>query len=291
MKDKPLVSVIIPVFNQGQYLHEAINSVLKQTYSNFEIIVINDGSDDEVTVETLAGLKLMFDELRIINTANRGVVHARNLGIKEARGEYILPLDADDKIGKEYLEKAVAILLADSNAGIVYAKARYFGEEKGLVKLKPFSLKGILQKNVIYSSAFFRKKDWEKIGGYKTYMDGGLEDWDLWLSILELKRNVVEIPDILFYYRIRANSRNKKVHDNPRILFSIKLQIIKHHQELYSKNFEVLVDIITDLNNHIFEREEALNDIRNSRTFKLAQEFSKIYNFVLRRKSETAEVE
>ena len=138
MNGEPLVSVIIPVFNQGEYLHEAIDSVFAQEYSNFEIIVINDGSTDEYTIDILKNLKSIY-KLRVINTANLGVVHARNIGIKECRGEYILPLDSDDKIGKEYITQAVDILTADKNVGIVYARAKYFGVVNGQMYLKKFS--------------------------------------------------------------------------------------------------------------------------------------------------------
>ena len=104
----PKVSVIIPCYNHGEYLDEAVESVLTQTYQNFEIIIVDDGSTDQSTIDLLKVYRK--PKTRVIRTDNQGLASARNNGIKEAKGEYILPLDADDKIGKEYLKKAVKIL-------------------------------------------------------------------------------------------------------------------------------------------------------------------------------------
>jgi len=104
----PTVSVIVPCYNQGIYLDEAIQSVLGQTYQDFEIIIVDDGSDDGLTGLTNDLLRdYRRKRTRVIRTENRGVVSARNTAISHARGKYILPLDADDRIGSEYLEKAV----------------------------------------------------------------------------------------------------------------------------------------------------------------------------------------
>ena len=93
----PQVSVIIPCYNQGRYLDDAITSVLVQTYQNFEILIVDDGSTEPETIEILQDYQQ--PKTRIIRTENQGVATARNLGIAQAQGTYILPLDADDKIG------------------------------------------------------------------------------------------------------------------------------------------------------------------------------------------------
>jgi glycosyltransferase involved in cell wall biosynthesis len=101
----PKISVIIPCFNQGPYLDEAVDSVLAQTFQDFEILVVDDGSTDAETIKILRDFAR--PKTRIIRTENQGLSAARNNGIREAMGEYILPLDADDKIGPGYLEDAV----------------------------------------------------------------------------------------------------------------------------------------------------------------------------------------
>ena len=121
----PKVSVIIPCFNQGLYLDEAVESVLAQTFQDFEILVVDDGSTDEATIKMLKDYAR--PKTRVIHTDNQGLSMARNNGILEARGDYILPLDADDKIGPGYLEEAVRILDQHRDIGIVYCEAAFFG--------------------------------------------------------------------------------------------------------------------------------------------------------------------
>ncbi|EHQ07527.1 glycosyl transferase family 2 [Leptonema illini DSM 21528] len=200
----PEVSVVIPCYNQGSYIHDALESVWSQTYPDYEIIVINDGSTEP---ETNAILKeLSGPKLRVIHTENQGLAEARNTGIREATGRYILPLDADDRIGRRYMELAVELLDSDPDLGIVYCLAEKFGEDEGPWILKEFSIKQMMDHNVIFCTSFFRRVDWESVGGFKRDMKYGLEDYDFWLSILGLGRKVKRIDEVLFFYRIRTGS-------------------------------------------------------------------------------------
>ena len=151
----PTVSVIIPCYNQGQFLDEAVDSVLVQSFADFEIIIVNDGSTDDLTNRLLK--TYAKEKTRVIATANMGLAAARNNGIAVACGKYILPLDADDRIGTSYLEKAVAILDADSEVGIVYSKARLFGAVETDWLLPDYSLERMLVDNLIFCSAFFEE--------------------------------------------------------------------------------------------------------------------------------------
>lgn len=233
----PKVSVVIPCYNQGEYLDESIQSVLDQTYQDYEIIVVDDGSDDLNTKKLLASFNQ--PKTRIVHTENVGLARARNNGIRTATGEYILPLDADDKIGNEYLEAAVNILDKHSDIGIVYCQAAYFGDRDGLVDLPEFSTERILRKNIIFCSAFFRKKHWEAVGGYKDNMVYGLEDWDFWLSLLELNLRVYRIPKTLFFYRIRKASMRNTMKDEEQF-FMIK-NVIFNHRQLYRDCAEIYI--------------------------------------------------
>ena len=116
----PRVSVVIPCYNHGAFLQETLESLHAQTFTNFEVIVVDDGSTDALTVALLDSL--VEPGLRVIRTENRGVSAARNRGIAEPRGEYILPLDSDDKIAPNYLEKTVTILDEDRDVGVVYTE-------------------------------------------------------------------------------------------------------------------------------------------------------------------------
>lgn len=118
----PAVSVIIPCYNQGAFIKEAVDSVLAQTFQDFEIIIVNDGSSDAKTNEFLSNFTA--PKTTVLSLAeNQGPSVARNVAIKAAKGKYILPLDADDKIAPTYLEKAFNVLEQNISVGIVYCKA------------------------------------------------------------------------------------------------------------------------------------------------------------------------
>jgi len=232
----PLVSVIIPCYNQGIYLETAVKSVLKQSYSSYEIIIINDGSTCPRTNRILE--KASFPQTTILHTVNRGVAAARNEGISRAKGKYILPLDADDKIGPDYIREAVAVMEADEEVGLVYCRAEYFGLVAGPVKLPDYSIEQMLYENIIFCSGVFRHEDWQQVGGYPIEMRYALEDYDLWLSILSLGRKVVRLPDCHFYYRIKFQSRSTQV--TQKNYLEMRRQIYLRHRDLYLKHADSL---------------------------------------------------
>ena len=247
MKDSPIVSVIMPCYNQGHYLDEAVESVLAQTYRNFEIIVINDGSTDQATSQILHH----YDkpQVKIIHTENRGPSAARNTGIKHSTGKYVLPLDADDRIGKTYLESAVQILEADSTIGIVYCEAEFFGAKTGKWELPNYQFPEILLGNGIFNSSLYRRADWEMVGGYRENMVYNWEDYDFWLSLIELGRRVVRIPEVLYFYRQVPNSRDHQTTREQRI--QCHAQIYQNHTQLYSDNIDYIFRRIADKNESI----------------------------------------
>lgn len=223
------VSVIIPCYNQGAYIDEAVDTVLAQTFRDFEIIIVNDGSTDEATNRLLA--VYCKPQTRVINTENQGVALARNVGIREACGKYILSLDADDRIAPIYLEKAVAVLESAPEVGIVYCLADCFGVRQGRWLIPDFSLRGMLLTNLIFCTALYRKEDWERTGGYNPNMSAGWEDWDFWLSLLELGLGVNRIPEVLFYYRIAEGSRERSMDREKQI--TMHLQLMQNHPRLF----------------------------------------------------------
>jgi glycosyltransferase involved in cell wall biosynthesis len=235
------VSVVIPCFNQGAYLPEAVDSVLAQTFRDIEIIIVDDGSDDPETIRILNQYEK--GDVKLIRTSNKGLAAARNRGIREATGKYILPLDADDKIGKGYASDAVSILDEHPDIGIVYCEAVYFGLKNERWLLPEFSLDHIIRHNIIFCSAFFRKEDWEAVGGYNINMVYGWEDWDFWLSLIGLQRKVYRIPKIFFHYRLRETSMVRSIDEEKD--FFMRLHVCLNHRALFRQvaNIEINVKI------------------------------------------------
>ena len=230
-----MVSIIIPCYNYGEYVSEAIESALAQTYREIEIILVDDGSDDFETIEILKRWG-EHPNIKLIHTEHVGLPSARNAGINEASGEYIMPLDADNRYAPTYVEKAVKIAEDNLNAGIVYGDAELFGEQSGPWALPEFSIEQMLMNNVIDAAALFRKSDWEQVGGYSEQMKYGMEDYDLWLSILELGREIVKIPETLFYYRVHSDSMVHQLQNNSEhVKYSFEC-LYRRHSALYQAN-------------------------------------------------------
>lgn len=230
--DRPKISVIIPCYNLGAYIDEAVDSVLAQTFQNFEIIVVDDGSTDPYTMRLMENY--IRPKTKVIRTKNQGPATARNVGITHALGEYILPLDADDKIGKCYLAKASMILDGNPEIGIVYCRARFFGSSEEEWQLEPFSIETMLTKNVIFATALFRRSSWQKVGGYNPLMVHGYEDYDFWISLLDREKvGVYRVNEILFYYRVRENSRNSALLVNEENEIDMLTQIFYNHPDFF----------------------------------------------------------
>lgn len=230
-----LVSIIVPCYNLAQFLPDCIDSVLQQTYKNFECIIVNDGSSDD-TIEVATRYIKRDKRIKLVNIENGGLANARNVGIKNSSGDYILPLDADDKIDEKYLALAVEVLDEKPNVEIVYCRAKYFGKRHGEFELHPYSLEYILGCNCIFCSAFYRRRTYDRTKGYNPQMKYGYEDWDFWLSILEHGGEVFKIDQILFYYRQRRHSMNTGIFNGHNMQYTRK-QLYLNHKKLYSENF------------------------------------------------------
>ncbi|MEJ2136585.1 MAG: glycosyltransferase family A protein, partial [Desulfofustis sp.] len=237
------VSVIIPCYNQGAFLSEAVESVRAQTHENVEIIIVNDGSDDDETAGICSALE--GPGIKVITTSNQGLAAARNKAIEEAVGTYILPLDADDKIAPSYISEAVSVLESDSQIGIVYCRARLFGAVEGEWHLPDYSLEEMLKDNIIFCTALFRRKDWESVGGYDPGMVYGWEDYDFWLALIERGRQVHRLEGCHFFYRVAPESmvRSKEKFEKVEMF----KRIFQRHQELFFDHIEVWLEPLLDL--------------------------------------------
>jgi len=215
-KDYSLVSVVIPIYNMQAYLAETIESVLESSYPNFEVILMDDGSTDDSP--SIAKKYADNDaRLKFFVQPNGGASMARNHAISLCKGEYILPVDADNLISPDYIEKAVCVLQQEPNVKIVYCNAVFFGDKKGHWKLPPYSLKLLARRNVMDNCAMYRKSDWAKAGGYCEEILGP-EDWDFWISMLKTGGDVKRLPIIGLHYRVTANSKRKRTRHLKKVL-------------------------------------------------------------------------
>jgi glycosyltransferase involved in cell wall biosynthesis len=235
-----LVSIIIPCYNQARYLEEALQSVLDQTHQNWECFIVNDGSTDNS--EEIA-MQWCLKDTRIfyLKKENEGLSAARNSGIELAQAEFILPLDADDILGCNYITLALNEFELDETVKVVYCKGLKFGCEEGLLSLTPYSLYNLSLDNMIFASAMYRKKDWQRVGGYEVEMIYGWEDWEFWIAILKKGGNVKRIDEVCFYYRIKPISMLKSI-DNEKGKYLMDYMSIKH-ADFFVKNYGSFIEM------------------------------------------------
>jgi glycosyltransferase involved in cell wall biosynthesis len=227
------VSVIIPCCNDGQFLIEAIASFERVAPKNCELIVVNDGSTE---LRTLEILKILRDSgYQVVDQVNQGLSAARNAGIRQASGRYILPLDADNRMRGGFVEAAIEILDSSPEIGIVYGYRQFFGMKTGLDEVAEFDLEEMLTFNYIDAGAVFRREVWADCGGYDQRMSP-LEDWDLWISAAEKGWRFHRLPQVTFEYRVRPGSLLSMV-DNHAFLDHLLEHMMTKHYELYQPRF------------------------------------------------------
>ncbi|AYO58559.1 glycosyl transferase family 2 [Chryseobacterium sp. 6424] len=249
------ISVIVPCYNQAEYLDECLQSVLNQTDMNWECIIVNDGSLDN-THEVAKKWLAKDDRFKYFKKDNGGVASARNFGISKTEAEWILPLDADDKIAENYLEKAIESI--KKGYKIIYCKAEFFGETTLPFHLKNYSYKQLLKENLIFVSAFFRKQDWEKVNGYDETFTFGYEDWEFWIKLLKdiPDEEVLRLDFTGFFYRRKEMSRDIWINKNKLEKQRTLADIYYKHAEIYHKNFGVYHDLINSNEELRYERDE-----------------------------------
>lgn len=244
----PLVTIVIPCFNHGALIGETLASLKAQTRTDFETIIVDDASTDPRTRETLArladeGWKVLYQE------TNGGPGKARNRAIAEARGTYIVPLDADDLLTPEYLEKVLAVITGPEGKAIrvVYTGARYFGSRDDLAEWPPYAFPEMLIRPMVPATCLFRKADWAAIGGYAENMREAWEDYDFAIGLAGLGGRFHKIDEPLFLYRqtADASSRNHWVNSTERASRLFRT-MMKNRREVYAANWAGLMPLLID---------------------------------------------
>ncbi|NOJ77036.1 glycosyltransferase [Myxococcus xanthus] len=214
----PYVSILVPYYNMGRYLPETLRSIRAQTFTDYEIILVDDGSTDSESRALLETLHA--PDLHILRQPNGGLSAARNAGLRAARGRYVLPLDPDDLIQPTFLEKAVAVM--DSTPGLAYVTSlvSYFVEapDQPIGGWIPWGTErdALLAENVASTcTALMERQRIEEIGGYDEWLTA-YEDWDVFCSLAERGLAGSVIPEPLFLYRLRPDSMTRSMRVNDR---------------------------------------------------------------------------
>ncbi len=222
-----LISVIITCYNQEKYIAECLDSVLAQSFKDFEAIVVDDGSVDN-SLEIIKQYAQKYPQIKVISQNNSGVIAARNNAIKQAEGIYIYPLDGDDTIEPQCLEKQYAAAV-ENKGDVIWSYIRKFGAENKVVTSHKISIWTMCDCNFVPACALYRKSDWEKYGGYDAIMDKGYEDWEFWCNFVEEGKTFYCVPEVLQNYRILEVSRNKF---SKKIAKEMKKNLFRKHKKI-----------------------------------------------------------
>lgn len=239
--EKDLLSVVIPYYNLGRTLPETIDSIKKSEYKNVEIIIVNDGSTDDESIEILKQYK-NDDKIRILNIENKGLANARNVGAEAAKGEFVAFIDADDKIDKTFYRRAIDILHQYDNVSYVYSWVQYFEGSQAVWPTFNVHIPYLLCANMLAAFVVIRKNDFLNFGKNRNMMEYGMEDYDGWVSLAENGCLGVSIPEKLNLYRVRKDSMSRQFNKKMRIyLYQTSRQGHEKLFEKYSKEIYMLL--------------------------------------------------
>ncbi|MDY3350459.1 glycosyltransferase [Riemerella anatipestifer] len=251
------VSIIVSCYNQAQYLDECLQSVWDQTYTDWECIIVDDGSPDHTEEVTRRWIE-KDQRFVYLKKENGGLSSARNFGIKHAQGFWILPLDADDKIGNRYLELASEKF---EQYDLIYCFIELFGAEQKKMEVPFFDKQRLLYSNPFSCSCLFPKEKWEKIGGYDETLVYGMEDWEFWINMIyNTPTKVYRLDYIGFYYRRKQISMNVEMNANVQRQREVKEYFLEKHRAHYVAVFDRLneMDFALRKNRHSLNQYEKM---------------------------------
>ncbi len=221
------ISIIIPTYQQADTLAQTIDSALAQTVP-CEVIVVNDGSMD-LTKQVLLDYE---DRVKVIHQTNRGLPAARNTGIMNASGDWIVPLDSDDFLEPNYVERVLQVIKDVPEAAVVAPSFKTFGlsDSSVLLQMRP-KVEDFQEGNRLGYCAAIRKDVLLELGGYNPKMVWGWEDYDLWIDITKRGKLVVTIPEFLWNYRTKTHSMLTVANQHAE---ELKAQLRKNHPGFYA---------------------------------------------------------
>jgi glycosyltransferase involved in cell wall biosynthesis len=268
-----LVSIVVPCYNQAHFLDEVLQSVVEQTYTHWECIIVNDGSPDKT--EQIAKNWLEKDaRFKYLYKENGGLSSARNSGIKISNGEFILPLDSDDILHQDYLKKLIPELIKDQSLAIVSCYRKFFINDISNIIYEHTprgrSYHSLLYENILMPCSLYRKKCWEEVGGYDESMKKGFEDWEFWIAITKRGWEFKIVEEFLFFYR---KSQNSMLTDTLKNHLETNMEYVYNkHKEIYIEKYETTMKYLFYLIN---KHRVSETKIRNSFEYKIGKIINK----------------
>ncbi len=259
-------------------LREALASVEQVRNANLlEVIVVDDGSSEVETTTILSQLEEA--DYCVVRQPNRGPGAARNAGIRLAKGEFILPLDSDNRLRDLYLNEGVSLLRQNPSVGVVYADAEYFGERSGRWQIPEFDLLSLIRMNFIDACALYRKNLWEEVGGYDEHMPlSGWEDWDFWLRVAAHGGSFFHVPKIGFDYRVRKDSIivktvgfDYRMRRDSSDLVSVSPRAAELVDYIFGKPEMACYKLLRETDEEVQQMRAGIRTIQNSRSYRLGR--------------------
>ena len=241
------VGVVIPCYNDGAYLNEAIASVEEARIAGASVIVVNDGSSDAATLRVLEQVRA--SGIAVIDRPNGGLAAARNVGWQACDRPYVLFLDADNLMLEGGLDAMVSALAADATVSVVYGDRQEFGEREALVEQPLCSLPELLAGNRIDACAMVRRSALVALGGFDEAMRNGYEDWELWIRMMSGGHRFVHVDRPLFRYRVRSNSLVSRA-DDPALRRRIAGYVANKHAALFAEHSAAVVALLHGIQAH-----------------------------------------
>jgi len=232
----PEISIILTCYNYGEFIFECLSSIKNQSFTNWECIVVDDGSTDNSKQQVECFLS--DGRIRYIYQENAGVSSARNNGLNQSNGTFVICIDADDTISPLFLEKLLVTIKSDESVFLVYPEVVLFGERRGIWNLPNYTYSNLLRHNMLVVSALYKKVDFETSGGYDTNMEKGSEDWEYWIRLLNVESKVVKVKEAILNYRIKSTSKNGLLLADSDTRNATYRYITKKHALIYKEHFE-----------------------------------------------------
>lgn len=229
----PKISIVMPCFNQGAYIDDAIDSVNHQTMTDIEIVVVDDASTDPATKEKLKCIKgLQSANITVeLLAKNVGVSAARNIGANLAKGEFLVFLDADDKLHPEFIQRCFDVISKTDKCNFVTSDVVFFERINRRLATEEYSIKKLLARNIFPVTGLLRRDEFMLTEGFDETMKCGLEDWEFWIRFLKKGGIVKVVHQDLFFYRIKKQSKNVEALQNIR---NARARIVERNADIFA---------------------------------------------------------